>query len=369
MLKKPLFALWLGTAVALAAPSIVLAQSQSTTGIVRGSVTNPVGDPIAGAAVEFTETNTNFVRSVRTQDNGVFAASLLPLGNYDVQVRAIGYQESHQTGLTLRVGQTLNLDFTLGTAVALEAIVVEVADLVVDVSRSESATRLPEEATRGLPNNGRDFINLTTLTPNVAIVQGPDGDELTIAGQRGINNNISVDGADFNNPFFGEQRGGQRPPFTFNLDAVQEIVVISQGANAEFGRSSGGFVNVITKSGTNELHGSLHYFGKFDEISTEPEHTCAEVGGGCGAVGQVLSRNPDFQQHQFGFTLGGPIVRDKSFFFIAFDAQDSEDTRQADRAALIDPDLRAWIDTAFGGTLRGDDGPITRTDNARALLV
>lgn len=369
MLKKPLFALWLGIAVALAAPSILLAQSQSTTGIIRGSVTDPVGDPIAGAAVEFTETSTNFARSVRTQDNGVFAASLLPLGNYDIRVRAIGYQESHQTGLRLRVGQTLNLDFTLGTAVALEAIVVEAAELVIDVSRSESATRLPEEATRGLPNNGRDFINLTTLTPNVAIVQGPDGDELTIAGQRGINNNISVDGADFNNPFFGEQRGGQRPPFTFNLDAVQEIVVISQGANAEFGRSSGGFVNVITKSGTNELHGSLHYFGKFDEISAEPEHTCSEVGGGCGSVDQVLSRNPDFQQHQFGFTLGGPIVRDRSFFFIALDVQDSRDTRQADRAALIDPALAAWVDTAFGGALRGDDGPIARTDNARALLV
>ena len=93
---------------------------------------------------------------------------------------------------------------------------------------------------------------LRRSAPGVTIVQGPDGDELTINGQKGINNNISVDGADFNNPFFGEQRGGQRPAFTFNLDAVQEMVVVADGANAEFGRSASGFVNVVTKSGTND---------------------------------------------------------------------------------------------------------------------
>jgi hypothetical protein len=91
-------------------------------------------------------------------------------------------------------------------------------------------------------------------------VQGPDGDELSINGQKGIQNNVSVDGADFNNPFFGEQRGGQRPPFTFNLDAVKEMVVVADGANAEFGRSQSGFVNVITKSGTNDRpHGTAHF--------------------------------------------------------------------------------------------------------------
>src|SRR5207244_6240336 len=128
-------------------------------------------------------------------------------------------------------------------------------------SQVPTADRLPAEAVTNLPNNGRNFLNLTLLTPNVAIVQGPDGDELTVAGQRGIHNNVSVDGADFNNPFFGEQRGGQRPPFTFNLDAVQEVVVTAGGATAEFGRSGSGFVNVITKSGTNEVKGTVHYFG------------------------------------------------------------------------------------------------------------
>ena len=95
---------------------------------------------------------------------------------------------------------------------------------------------------------------------------------LSISGQRGINNNVMVDGADFNNPFFGEQRGGQRPAFTFNMDAVQELVVITDGAPAEFGRSSGGFVNVVTKSGTNDLKGSFHVFYKDDGLSEDPEN-------------------------------------------------------------------------------------------------
>src|SRR5204863_3739570 len=127
-------------------------------------------------------------------------------------------------------------------------------------------TRIDEHAIEGLPNNGRNFLEFVKLTPGVTIVQGPDGDELSINGQKGISNNVSVDGADFNNPFFGEQRGGQRPPFTFNLDAVKELVVVADGANAEFGRSMSGFVNVITKSGTNELAGTAHVTYKNDSL-------------------------------------------------------------------------------------------------------
>jgi hypothetical protein len=212
----------------------------------------------------------------------------------------------------------------------------------------------------GLPNNGRNIFNYTTLTPNVAIVQGPDGDEISVGGQRGIHNNVSVDGADFNNPFFGEQRGGQRPAFTFNLDAVQDFVVVADGANAEFGRSSGGFINVITKSGTNQFHGSAHYFGKYDGLSADFSHTFPN--------GSTSGFAPDFRQHQFGATLGGPIVRDKAFFFLAYDQQEYNQTKQTDRLGLIDPALVAFTDTAFGGALQNEFGSIARTNDAKALL-
>ena len=278
---------------------------------------------------------------------------MLPLGFYDVTVQAAGQAEVRQTGVQVRVGETVELIVKM--LPQMEEMVVEAALPTVDITQSEPATRLPEEAVQNLPNNGRNFLSLTLLTPGVAIVQGPDGDELSIGGQRGIHNNISVDGADFNNPFFGEQRGGQRPAFTFNLDAVEEMVVVPQGANAEFGRSSGGFVNVITKSGTNQLHGSLHFFGKNDALSSTARH-------------EGVERVPDFSQGQFGFTLGGPLIQDKAFFFTAYDQQVFRDTKQSD-SERIDARLRAFMDEQFSGALADDYGPIDRTNDARAFLA
>src|SRR4029079_16776438 len=139
---------------------------------------------------------------------------------------------------------------------------------------------------------GRNFLDLTKLTPGVTIVQGPDGDELSINGQKGISNNINVDGADFNHPLFGEQRGGQRPAFTFNLDAVKELVVVADGANAEFGRSQSGFVNVITKSGTNDMNGTVHFVLKNDSLSSAPKKPDG-----------TEADKTDFSQYQMGFTL------------------------------------------------------------------
>jgi len=311
--------------------------------------------PVPAATVILRETQTGFQRHLTTNDRGVFVASLLPLGTYDVTARAVGFNEVRRTGVPLRVGETVDLALRLA-AVQLQAVVVEATQPVVDATKIEASTRLPEVAVRGLPNNGRNYLNLTLLTPNVAIVQGPDGDELTVAGQRGIHNNVSVDGADFNNPFFGEQRGGQRPPFTFNLDAVQEIVVVAAGANAEFGRSSGGFVNVVTKSGTNELRGSAHYYGKDGLLSGQPHRA------------DTAFAVPDFSQHQFGFTLGGPIKRDRAFFFVAYDQQLYDEVKQTDPSRIAAP-LRAWMDTAYGGGLAADYGPIARTNDARALLA
>src|SRR5438045_799006 len=190
-------------------PSLA-AQAQATTGVIRGVVSDASGSVVAGARVTVTDVETRFQRSVVTNEKGVFVAPLLPLGTYEVTARAAGLGEKRQTGIVLRVGETVDLALKLEPG-ELGAVTVT-ATPVVDVTRVETSTRLPNRAVTRLPNNGRNYLNLTLLTPNVAIVQGPDGDELTVAGQRGIHNNVSVDGADFNNPFFGEQRGGQRPP-------------------------------------------------------------------------------------------------------------------------------------------------------------
>jgi hypothetical protein len=360
MLRRLLAGALIGFAV-LSLPSRVSAQAQATTGIIRGVVVDPNGSPVAGAQVVFHETSTNFERNLTADAGGNFAATLLPLGTYDVTARAIGFNPVSQKGIVLRVGQSVDLRLAV-QPITLAAINAEATQVLVDPTKTETADRLPVQAVAGLPNNGRNYLNLTLLTPNVSIVQGPDGDELTVAGQRGIHNNVSVDGADFNNSFFGEQRGGQRPAFTFNLDAVRELVVVAGGANAEFGRSSSGFVNVITKSGTNQLHGTLHYFGKFDALSGNPSHT--PIGGG-----PAQSFQPDFSQHQFGFTLGGPLRHDRAFFFVAYDQQIYDDVKQKTRPSTPALDSLKNFLAARYPELATDFGPIARTNNARAALA
>ena len=344
---------------ALLAPVSAFAQAQATTGVIRGLVTDAAKAPIVAAQVTLRNQETNVTRNVRTSDRGIYAAPLLPLGRYEVSVRAIGYAASSRRDLVLRVGQALDISFTV-TRQAVELATVKVSDrqaAAVNTSRSDATTTLSEEVVKGIPNNGRNFLALTLLTPNVATSQGPDGDVISIAGQRGTYNNVSVDGADFNNPFFGEQRGGQRPAFTFNLDAVQELVVTNAGANAEFGRSAGGFVNVITKSGTNRFGGTVHYFGKNGALSGDLK-------------GNGLSLNPDFSQNQFGFTMGGPIVKDRLFFFTAYDQQVYSETKQQTRPrnAAFDS-LNTFLQTAFGGALRNDFRPINRTNDGQAFLL
>ena len=225
---------------------------------------------------------------------------------------------------------------------------------VVETTRPEGATRIDAMELQAIPNNGRNFLEFTKLTPGVSIVQGPDGDELTVNGQKGIQNNVSVDGADFNNPFFGEQRGGQRPAFTFNLDAVQEVVVIADGANAEYGRSSSGFVNVVTKSGTNAFAGTVNLFYKDDSLASAAKNPDGSS-----------SEKFDSDQLQGGFTLGGPIAKDKVFFVVALDAQGGDSTKQTDPNRIE----QRVVDYFASVGSPDENGPIDRTNDALVGLA
>src|SRR6266487_6832315 len=166
----------------------------------------------------------------------------------------------------------------------------------VDIVKTESSTTLNETTVSTTPILGRKFENLLTLTPGVSVVQGPDGDEITFAGQRGVFNNISLDGGDYNNGFFGEQVGGQRAAIDITLDAVKEFQVVATGASAEFGRTAGGVVNVITKSGTNQVKGSLFHFQRLEGLASNTSD------------GKPLK---NFHREQFGGTVGGPARKDK----------------------------------------------------------
>jgi hypothetical protein len=344
-------------ALILIVPASIFAQSQATTGVIEGTVVDASGASLPGVTVTVKNTATNFEQITVTDKQGRFRTVLLPLGPYQVTATLEGFGTVVQTGLDLGVGQTLPVTITMKPATVSEQIVVTAAAPLIETARTEGATRIDEKAVSGLPNNGRNFLDYTKLTPGVTIVQGPDGDELSINGQKGIENNISVDGADFNNPFFGEQRGGQRPPFTFNLDAVKEMVVIADGANAEFGRSTSGFVNVITKSGTNKFDGTAHFTFKNDSLSARAKNP----------VGSATSLQPKFKstQAQDGFTIGGPIIRDQLFYFGALDLQQAHETKQTDPNRIA-PTVVAAL-ASLGSP--DENGPIRRTNDARVLLL
>lgn len=332
----------------LAGAPPVFAQSQATTGVIEGSVSDTQGGRLPGASVTLLNTGTNFSRELATDQDGRFRGLLLPLGSYRLTVVLQGFATYVQEGIQLAVGQTANIPVVLQLAGVTQEVTVTADSPVVETTRAEGATRINQQAVEGLPNNGRNFLSYMQLTPGVTIVQGPDGDMISVGGQKGIANNISVDGADFNNPFFGEQRGGQRPAFTFNQDAIKEMVVVSDGAAAEFGRSGGAFVQVVTKSGTNQLAGSGHFFFKVDELSAESSD------------GQKYP----FDQEQFGATLGGPLVSDKMFYFLAYDQQRFRQTKQLD-PDRIEPRVVDFF-AALGSP--EENGPIDRTNDARVFL-
>ena len=280
-----------------------VAQTQITTGTIQGTVTDANGAIMPGANVEIKNLDTNLSKTLTTDEGGRFVALALPPGRYSVTVTKQGFATAVAEQVDLTVGQALNLPVAMKVS-GVEARVTIAAAPVVDTVKTESSTTLNETAVNTTPILGRKFEDLLTLTPGVSVVQGPDGDEITFSGQRGVFNNVSFDGGDYNNGFFGEQLGGQRAAIDIPLDAVKEFQVIATGATAEFGRSAGGIINVISKSGTNAVHGSLFYFQRLEALTA---HT---------SDGKPLK---DFNRKQFGGTIGGPIKKNKSFFFFAFE--------------------------------------------------
>src|SRR3989449_5351650 len=158
--------------LALVFPVLLAAQSQATTGVIRGTVTDPSGTAVAGATVTLRETQTGFQRQFTTNERGIFTGSLLPLGTYDVTARAVGFSETRRTGIRVSVGETVNLTLALA-AVQLQAVVVQTAQPPVEAARIDDPTRLPHNAAAALPHNRRQHPNLQLLTTDRGILQAP----------------------------------------------------------------------------------------------------------------------------------------------------------------------------------------------------
>ena len=277
----------------LAAPSLALAQSQATTAEINGRILDSQGGALPGVTVTATSPQTGYMRDTVSNVEGLFSLPLLPPGTYEVTAELSGFATFRQQGVRATVGATITLNPTLTVAGVQEVITVEAATPLVETGSSIRTNTVDEEAIRNLPINGRRFQDFLTLTPTAQV--DTSRGQISFAGQRGINSNVSIDGADYNQPFFGGIRGGERSnnAFTVPQEAIQEFQVIASGYSAEFGRSTGGIVNAITKSGTNSPRGSLFYVNRNKDWAER----------------NAFGQNAAPTQHQFGGSVGGPIAR------------------------------------------------------------
>jgi len=292
------------TIICLTAAVGLAAQSQITTGVIDGIAVDTSGAVLPGVDIEVRNVDTNFTRTLTTDAGGRFVALQLPPGRYTVTLKLSGFATVVQQDVLVTVGESVRLSPVMKLSGIAETVTVTTASAAVDTTRTAAATTLNETTIESTPILGRKFEDLLTLTPGVSIVQGPDGDEITFSGQRGVFNNISLDGGDYTNGFFGEQVGGQRAAIDITLEAVKEFQVIATGASAEFGHTAGGVVNVITKSGTNQVKGSLFHYQRVEGLTSNTSD------------GKPLK---DFHREQSGGTVGGPLVKDKAFFFLALE--------------------------------------------------
>ncbi len=292
-----------------------LAQSQANTGNIEGRVTDPNAAAVPNVTVTATNLATGLAKNVVTNDEGIYRIVFLPPGAYKVETSgAQGFVPAAFTNVVVTVGGQTPLDIQLAVGNATVAMVdVSAEGQVVETTRTSISSVVNERAIQNLPVNGRNFLDFATLTPSVVRDPTRQGD-LAVGGQKGTLNSLQVDGADNNNTFFGQSFGrtGTRPPYQFSEESVQEFQVNQNGFSAEFGRSGGAVINVVTKSGSNQWHGSAFEFYR-DEALNSNTPTLTARG----------AKRPKSQINQFGATIGGPIKRDRAFFFFAYDGQRS----------------------------------------------
>ena len=337
----------LGTLAAVS----VFPQSQATTGQITGRAVDSQGGALPGVTVTVTNPATGFRRTVATNAEGLYTLPLLPPGTYEVNADLTGFQTVRRTQIAVTVGSNVTVDLRLGVAGVAEAVTVEGTGALVETGTDTRTTTLNSTAIENLPINGRRFQDFVTLTPTAQV--DTSRGQISLAGQRGINTNISVDGADYNQPFFGGIRGGERSNFAFTIpqESIQEFQVVASGYSAEFGRSSGGIVNAITKSGTNQFKGSAFFVDRDKGLASE----------------NVFGQKAAPTQKQFGGSFGGPLQKDKVFFFAAYEQQKVTDPRAVLFDTLVGFNPTADQREAFD-YYKSLETPFDATNDARAFL-
>src|SRR5580693_5518569 len=323
---------------------------------LNGTVRDASGGSVAKATLTLRDVGTNRTYTAVSNDNGLYVIPSLPPGSYELTTEATGFAKSTQTGIVLTVGQVATIDVTVSVAQSSEKVVVTTETPPVEPTRTEISQVIDSGQISSLPISGRLFTDFALLTPGVATgrtslqstITEAEVTRISFGGMRDLSNLVTVDGADTINTATGSQRG------TPSQEAVSEFRVVNNGFSAEQGRAMGGIVNIITRSGTNDLHGSVYAYFENSALNAR-------------SMLQPAPLPNTLRQGQYGATLGGPIVKNKTFFFANFEGQ-----RRAE-APVQAPELMnnlALIDAAKAilGIAPENIGALKTADSERGLV-
>ncbi|HET8781741.1 MAG TPA: TonB-dependent receptor, partial [Pyrinomonadaceae bacterium] len=296
----------------LAALSTSVLAQQAARATITGTVKDPNGDVLPGASITATQTATGVRRTTVSNDEGLYVLSDLTPGEYEVRVQMKGFVELLTTSLVLQVGQTVTLNAPLKVAGTTETTVLYGSLPLIDNTDSLVQGVIASREVDSLPLNGRNFLELALLVPGNTPAPNFDPTKtntlvISSAGQLGRGGNVTVDGADNNDDVVGG------PVQNISQDAIQEFQIATNRFSAQQGRSGSAVINVVTKSGTNELHGSGSVYFRSDDLQGLPA-----------TFDRTLGENPPFDRQQYAFTLGGPIKKDRAWFFGSFEYRNQD---------------------------------------------
>jgi outer membrane receptor protein involved in Fe transport len=296
--------------------AVSFAQS-TTTGSIGGVVTNPNKEVVPGASVTVRNIGTNKEDTATTDDTGRFKVANLQPGNYAVTVNSSGFSPMTQENVVVEIGRETTLEVALSVGPVTGTVDVSAEAPVINTTQQDFSSNINQTSINELPINGRRWSNFALLTPGAV----PDGTFglISFRGISGLLNNNTIDGGDNNQAFFAEERGRTRISYSISQAAIREFQVNTSSYSAEYGRSAGGVVNAVTKSGTNDFHGGAFYYQRNNRWGARnPLAVRQELING---VFTPVGYKPKDVRHQFGGTIGGPIVKDKAFFFFSYDQQ------------------------------------------------
>ncbi|MEO6910864.1 MAG: carboxypeptidase regulatory-like domain-containing protein, partial [Edaphobacter sp.] len=310
--------------------------AQSTTASLLGIVRDPSGALISTAEITATNTQTGLARSLQSDAGGAYLFTNLPIGQYQLRVVAPGFQTFLQTGITLVVEQNARVDVALTVGEISQTVQVDAQSTGVDTHSATIGQLVDRERIQELPLNGRNAMALAALVPGVTNVlaappvqtQSRSGPSVTVAGGRDTQNEFRFDGTSWKNI---TQNTGLNLP---SPDALQEFQIITSSSSAEYGRNSGGVFISVTRSGTNQFHGSVWEYLRNTALN---------------ARNYFATTKPDLKQNQFGLTIGGPAIRNKLFFFGSYQGTR---IRQSQLLATALPPTAAQRNGVFSGSLR-----------------